>query len=90
MGEIMSEILKIQIPKIIDQYPSVNLLKSFASLYNKDQWEKLCLNKEFLNLIMEEKNIEKTQILANSILGIIEEKPKKEGGDDNRELVNAS
>ncbi len=86
----MPEHISITIEKIIDQYPSTSNLKTFASLYNKDQWEKLCLNKEFLNLIMEEKNIEKTQILANSILGIIEERSKKNGGEDSRELVNAS
>lgn len=88
----MPEILKIQIPKIINDYPSVGELKNFASNYTENQWAELCFNSEFMKVIIEEKNLAKTKNLANSILGVNEEKQKKkqDGGDDNKELVNAS
>lgn len=57
------------IEKIIDNKLQSNILKKFSAQYKKEEWDKLCLNHQFVEQLLEQ-NIEKNQILADEILGI--------------------
>ncbi|MEK6883719.1 MAG: hypothetical protein AABY22_29090 [Nanoarchaeota archaeon] len=62
----MPEKLVISVPKILDEYPSVKKVKEFAKQFTKNQWQTLCSNKQFIDLLMEDS--EKSKILAVEIL----------------------
>lgn len=65
----MSEKISIEIPKISLNEPDIKSLKNFSSQYSKNDWEKLCSNKQFMNGVLEKK-LADSQMLADEILGI--------------------
>jgi len=50
----------------IEEPPTVLELKEFGASFSKDEWLKLCSNRQFVSILME--NLEQASILSKKIL----------------------
>ena len=59
--------IEMTIPRITNLYPETSDIKKFANSYSNSDWNKLCLDRQFNNFVMED--LSKAEQRAESILG---------------------
>lgn len=59
--------IELNIPKITNEYPEPSEIKRFADSFTRSEWNKLCLDKQFCNLIITD--LKKAKSRAECLLG---------------------